>query len=450
MEGNTYLKSIGITSGTFNLLVDGVEKSININVEKNMSVAELHLRLWNEGVDFDINSLANTGKVVLKARNDGDTISLANGSTSNIAEVLGLNQNGDDKLESVKKIYKVMDADFKIMDSHIFTQSNVTAGTFTIGDAEFTIDAETKMSDLIAQINASEDSNTNAFWDAANAQLVLKSRSGGAVSIYIQEGSSNFTRILGFTYGSALNESNQVKGQNAVFSIDGQSYVSTTNTINNRIEGVTLTLKEVGESTLTIEKDKDSLADAVSNLVDSYNVLVENIDKELAKGSSTFNQSGLKLLKNQIRSLMTSSSISGSNYDTLSQIGISTKAATAGDISTSGINKLSFDKEKFMQAYSADSESVEKLLVGSESNKGVFLQLENIINNATGTTSGYFTSTENSLNKQKTRLDERIKKAEKEVTIYRQRLENKFNAMELLITKMQDQYSSFLNAGFMM
>ena len=313
---------------------------------------------------------------------------------------------------------------------------------------------------MINQINSSDQSNATARWDANNARLVLESRSTGSGYINIgstESGGSNFTDILGFTKGNNLVIENQEKGKLAEYYIGDEFKTAQTNVLDSTltgIEGVTINLKGLSlngkYTTLTIEKDKETIADAVSDMIDSYNEVIEKIDKEIAKGSDSRLASTLKLLKSQIRSFMTGVHANDGNYNKMYDIGISTKAATVGDISTSGISKLSFDKEKFMQAYSADSESVEKLLVGTDANKGLLWQLEDVLNTAVGSTTGYFSSTNNSYNKQISRLDERIRKAEKDISVYRQRLENKFNAMELLITKMQDQYSSFLNAGFMM
>ena len=151
-------------------------------------------------------------------------------------------------------------------------------------------------------INSSEDSNATAYWDSINAQLVIKSRTTGAALINIEAGTSNFTDILGFTQSewnadgtlksTKLKVDSQTLGSNAEFRINGTLFTATSNTIGSdisRIKGVTIDLKGLTEGsavTLTVERDKESLASAISDVVDSYNELMTNVDKELAVDGS--------------------------------------------------------------------------------------------------------------------------------------------------------------------
>lgn len=448
-NGNTTLKTLGITAGELVLQKGGTQVKIDIDPDKTFN------ELNKDGIEFTFDN----GHLKISAADGEEVYLVSSASATNFASITGLNHSDDGSIIGSKKLYRVNENSL-IVESGIFRGGNVDTGSFMIGNQQITIDADTTIKDVINQINSSDQSNATARWDANNARLVLESRSTGSGYINIGSagsGGSNFTDILGFTRDNNLAIENQEKGKLAEYYIGDDFKTAQTNVLDSTltgIEGVTINLKGLslnGEyTTLTIEKDKETVANAVSDMIDSYNEVIEEIDKEIAKGSDSSLASTLKLLKSQIRSFMTGVHANDGNYNKMYDIGISTKAANAGDINTSGISKLSFDKEKFMQAYSADSESVEKFLVGTDANKGVLWQLEDVLNTAVGSTTGYFSSTNNSYNKQISRLDERIRKAEKDISVYRQRLENKFNAMELLITKMQDQYSSFLNAGFMM
>ena len=177
-------------------------------------------------------------------------------------------------------------------------------------------------------------------------------------------------------------------------------------------------------------------------MVDAYNQLIENVDKQIAKGSPLDDQFTLKLIRNQIRSLMTGAVSGLGVFSNLDAVGISLEKASANNISTTNIDKLSFNKDKFMQAFGSDRDSLKALLVGTDTKNGIFQQVENVIEQAV--TIGYFTSAERSFNNQISRLDSKIEKAERAVEKYKERLEAKFASMDLLISKMQNQYSSFL------
>ena len=125
-------------------------------------------------------------------------------------------------------------------------------------------------------------------------------------------------------------------------------------------------------------------------------------------------------------------------------IGISTEDATANNISVANIDKLSFDKEKFINAFKADPNEIKQLLVGTSANLGVFSRIENIVESAVATGAGYFSSAENSYKTQIQRLDEKISRATLAVERYKARLEKKFQTMDLLISNIQNQFSTFL------
>ena len=445
---NTTMEVIGITEGTLQFKKGGT--TINLNIEKTDTFNDLNDKLGN-----DVTLSINDGKIEISS-NDDPIYYISTISSSNFESIVGLSNSENGKVIGTSKLYCV-NKNTALTTAGIFRNGDINAGTFKVGDQEITIDNNTTISDVIDQINGSETSNATARWDDHNAKLIIESRITGETAIYIQNGTSNFAEVFGFVdENNTLLIDSQELGQKALFSIDGvdgESFFNVLDSSITGITGVTINLKGVSSNgeytTLMIEKDKETLANAVSNLVDSYNTLVENIDKELAR-DTLVSQSGLKSLRNRIRSLMTSSFTNDGNYERLSTIGISTKAASPGDISTAGINKLSFDKNKFIEAFSADSDSVRKLMLGTDANKGIIWQIEDIVDTAVTSVSGYFSTTNNTYNKQISRIDNRIKKASSGVDIYRERLERKFSAMELLITKMQDQYSSFLNTGLMM
>jgi flagellar capping protein FliD len=346
-----------------------------------------------------------------------------------------------------------VNGDSKITTSGLFRAGNVNAGTFKIGLATFNIDNDTTINGLISQINTSDSANATAHWDSINGTLVLTSRTTGDFAINIENDTSNFASIMGYTTqeGSLLSEA-QEKGQNAHFTINGTSFTSTSNTIGSdvsRIAGVTINLKDVTEDEdliLTIEKDNNIVKEAVADIVDAYNDLMTNIDEELATTGNLSNQSTLKMIRNQLRSYMTSAiGTTSSRYKNLGAIGISTSSATAGDISTTSINQLTLDENVFMTALQTDARGVRALLVGNdESPNGVLTFVEDLLEKALTSVNGFFATAEKSYQTQISSINEKIARAERSVSTYKTRLENKFSSMDLLISNIQNQYSSFL------
>ena len=463
---DTKMSLLNIVNGTLTLYRDGEKATLNI--ESEQTFGDLRAQISGRFADVDIKF--EDGYLTFYSTNDGVSVEVgATTDTSNFSAITGIQSNGDGTVKSARELYCANSSSI-ITTAGLFRNGDVKAGTFKIGDAEFTITDTTSLSALISQINASQSANATAYWDSVDGKLVIQSRTTGAALVNIEAGTSNFTDIMGFTKSewadadgdgnqdigeslatvTKMNVSAQEIGDNARFSINGTYYTSTSNTIGSdvsRIKGVTINLKGIseGETTLTIERDKESIANAVSDVVDAYNDLIENVDKEIAKGSPLDDQFTLKLLRNQIRSLMTNSIGGTGVFKNLDAVGISLNAATAGDIRTDNINTLNFDKKKFIDAFDADRDALKDLLVGTDANLGIFQRVENIVENAITSSYGYFSSAESSYNKQISRLDSKIQKAKTAAERYQERLEAKFASMDLLISQIQNQYSSFLS-----
>ena len=456
---DTKMGNLNISEGTFTVYRDGEKAVFNIDPEKTFR--DLRSEIAAKFSDVDLN-LAN-GVLLFNSKTEGVNIEVgATTDTSNLQAVTGLTKNEETgRVESARALYNV-NVDSVVTDSGLFRRGQVTEGTFIVGNQEITIGSTTTLADIISQINSSEESNATAYWDSIDGKLVIKSRTTGSALINIEAGTSNFTDIMGYTSterksdGSVdvtrMNVETQTIGKNARFSINGTTYTSSSNTVTSdisRIKGLTLELKDLTEGapvTITVERDKETVANALSDVVDSYNELMKNLDEALAVDGALHSESTLKLMRNQLRNLMTSSDMGTTVFRNLDAIGISVDSASANNISTSNesIIDLTFDKDKFLEAYEADADAVKALLVGGDNNKGIFTQVETLLENALQSVTGYFAITEESYQRQITKWNDKITKENASIEKYRARLEKKFSSMDLLIAQMQQQYSSFL------
>ncbi|MCM1073278.1 MAG: flagellar filament capping protein FliD, partial [Bacteroides sp.] len=455
-DGNTKLSQLNISSGSLSIFRDGQRAVIQVNQDETFN--QLHSRITTAFADANIRFV--NGYLEFYSTSGASIDVGSTTDTSNFSAICGVSNDGTGVVRSARELYKV-NGESVITTAGLFRKGDVTEGSFIIGTAEFNITNSTTLSDIISQINASEGANATAYWDSVDGKLVIKSRTTGASFINIEAGTSNFTDIMGYTI-TERNANGSIKttrldvnlqnlGKNAVFKINGTRFTSTSNTIGSdisRITGVTINLKGInedgGSTTLTIEKDKETVATAVSDIVDAYNLLIENVDKEVARGAQLSDQFTLKLIRNQIRTLMTSSIAGTSVFKNLDAIGISLDKASASNIRTDNINVLSFNKDKFIQAFEADRDAVKELLVGNETRKGIFVQVEDIIEQAVAGVTGYFSAAEKSYDTKIKRIDSKITRAKKDAERYKARLEAKFASMDLLIAKFQNQYSSFL------
>ena len=452
---DTKMGLLNISDGTLSIYRNGEKATIQI--KKDETFGDLRSRISSAFADVDLTF--EDGYLKIFSKNPDDSIEVgATTDTSNFAAITGISSDGK-TVSSARELYCV-NSDSVIMNSGLFRRGDVTEGTFIVGDATFSISNTTTLAGLISQINSNDAANATAYWDSIDGKLVIKSRTTGSALINIEAGTSNFTDIMGYTNttwaadGSVettkMNVNVQDVGNNAKFSINGTYYTSNSNTITSdisRIKGLTINLKGLTEDssvTLTVERDKETLANAVSDIVDSYNELMKNVDEAISKDGKLHDQSVLKLVRNQLRNMMTSSDAGTTVFRNLDAIGIKVENASANNISTDNITTLTFDKDKFIQAYEADEDALKALLIGSDSNTGIFTKVETLIESSLKAVTGYFATAEASYDREVKDIENKIEKQKKALDRYRAQLEAKFASMDILIANMQQQYSSFL------
>ncbi len=453
-DDDTKLSSLGITEGSFTVYVDGVKTAIDI--DKNTTLGDLKNSLSEAGINTEVD-----GEGVLKftSAEEGKTISI--GSTtdsSNLISLTGLSLLEDGSYASTNSLFKA-NISSKLTDISSGFNSQITAGTFTIGDAEFVINENTTLSSLINDINNSEKAQATAYWDDATGKLSITSKKEGASYINIEAGTSNFTDVMGFTTterdadgnitSSKMFTESQELGKNAIFTINGTSMTSTSNVVSSdisRIAGVTLTLKKVsteedGSTKLSISQDSSGLVDAVKNFVSAYNNMLSKVDEVTANGADLHGETSLTSLKNTLRNYATGSNDSnGGVYKLLADIGISTGEADSTNLS-GDTSKLVFDETKFKKAMEENPESVEAILGGEN---GILTMMENSVEQSLKASVGFFDVKQSSLDSDIRKMEEKITKQQTKVSNYQAQLEKKFGNMELIIAQMQQNYSSFL------
>jgi flagellar hook-associated protein 2 len=140
----------------------------------------------------------------------------------------------------------------------------------------------------LTQIAAAINTQTTAVRasvinDANGARLAFVSAASGA------PGNLAVTGSLHRTDTSTINFNQAVAGLNAVLTVDGVPISSTTNTVSNVINGVTLNLAGATGSTpvtLTVVPDTSSIATAINQLVSSYNTAINAINAQFQVGAN--------------------------------------------------------------------------------------------------------------------------------------------------------------------
>ena len=144
----------------------------------------------------------------------------------------------------------------------------------------------------------------------SGSSLVLTSVTGGAAnSITLQATNSS---------GAAIANTSSQAGHDAAFTVNGQSFTRTSNTVTNAIPGVSLQLQSAGTSAVTVTSDNTSSAQTLlTNIGQAYNDLMSaftsltNYDSDPTKRGSLYGDVELQSIMDSI-SLSFSSSLTRS------------------------------------------------------------------------------------------------------------------------------------------
>ena len=423
-------------TASFSVYVDGEKQSISVG--KDDTVKSVLDKLNEKGLTAELKD----GKISIS----GDNVVVgSNSDTLNITKAFSLLKNSETGAYESYETKTIATSKDKIAD----ILGADAKGTFKIGGAEFTIDDDTTFDSLIKEINSkSDEAGVKAEFDSNNGQLVFTATTNGSFNINIEKGTSSFTDKMGFTNGSKLND--QKLGSFAIFTINGENLMASSNTISSDvtgIENVTFNLKGVStdektSTTIKVGTDSDDLVSAVKSWIEQYNKTLDLVDEQTASGATLSGESSLESLRRSVRTSASAKQSGAGEYSLLAQIGISTGKAST-DLSKL-TDHLELDEAKLIKALEEDPESVKALLVGGENNKGILTNMEDIVDESLKST-GYFTTRNNSLDRENTNIKSSASAENTKVKAYQARLQAQFQAMENMISKMQSAYSSAMS-----
>lgn len=441
--------------GQFSIYVNNEKHTIEVGPDDEVGSILDRISL-KTGLDAEIVD----GKVQISGQNGENIVIGTNGDTSNFANVMSLQKTTGGEYISSQPVSRVNVKNPLMSESSGFATS-IQEGSFKIGDATFEINSETTLQGLINKINSDPKAGANASWDPIGGKLVLTSKQEGMFNINIENISGNFTDVMGLTEtsynsdgtvaSSKLKNNSQVLGDVAKFKINGTEMVASSNTITSDISGilgVTFNLHSATEGNTTVNinvaPDFTALTDAIGDFVFNFNDALAKSDKSTGKDGLLKGESSLNTIRNGLRMTATASIEAEGLMDSLAKIGITTgKVGTAVSANT---DQLVIDKEALAKALAENPNEVKNLLIGKTPEEGVFVQLKKQVDSALNPVNGYFTSRENSFTKEIEMITKDVTNETEAMNVYKQQLTAKFQAMDMMISKMNQQFSKMQSA----
>lgn len=428
-------KGVGLTAGSAGSTISfkitnssGQTQTVKLNGSAHQTVGSV--------LDA-INSAMSSYNVQARINSSGDGIELYETGSTGAGKLKVEELNGGSAAKSLG-----------ILGEAESTHPGVLTGSFA---ATIDISGADTLDDVVTKINAAGvDAKASVINDGSSRpyRLVLTSdQTGSAGRIAFDTGSSG----LSFQALSEAHDATVVVGD--INSSDSILISSSSNTIKNAVQGLTLNLISTTDSPVqvAVNTDIDSVVSDVSSFVDSYNSILDQIDKLTSYNADT-EQGGLLLGDNAVRQVrdrlyrQVSQTLS-TDYTVrrLSSVGITGQ--------TNGGGRLTFDEEAFRTAFDADPEGVIQLFTkvatttdASGADKveyvGIAASMKVELKALSNSVDGYLTQQYNRLGDQVDLYNNRADQMQALLDKKQEQLYAQFQAMESALADLQTQQSA--------
>ena len=490
------LKSAIETYGefTFTISLDGASKAITLKKED----------ITDANGDVTEDTIINALKTEVSQK-FGDYVKLNVDETDGAKNLsLSVNFNGESGHE-----LKIIGSNASFLgfepgsSTRISTSSKLSAlgltgdkFSFEINGEKFEFTGENTIAEVISAVNKSDAGVRLSYSSISDSFSMETTEFGSGYNINITETEGGFlSRIFGsenFENG-VLKKDAVTQGTDALVSINGNEFSRSSNTFT--VEGITLQLTEVSEAkydstgaikgyhetTVSTERDTESVFNTIKSFVEDYNKMIEKLNgyvdedptyrkyaplTDAQKDEMTESQiekweekskQGLLYRDPTIRGFlqnMRSALYTRSNTSEIALYNIGIE--TSSNMDDKG--KLVIDEEKLKEALATNMEEVEKLFVGEN---GLSSKLTKIMDNAAkvssatpgelvrmaGAKESKATQTNSTLAFELKRIDERISLLNTRYNKEKDRYWKQFNAMETIISNYSSQ-SAYLGQQF--
>ncbi|MBY6192932.1 flagellar filament capping protein FliD [Marinobacter hydrocarbonoclasticus] len=369
------ISSLGIGSGVLNSdlvdqLVAAERKPTENRLNFNQQRAEALISAYGT-----LRSAITELRLPMRQLSSAENLKAFSGSSSNDAVAISVDSKAASQgsytvtVDSLAQAQSLASGTFSDRDS---TPVGSGSLTISVGDKTATINIDSSNNTLQGIAAAINDAGVGAsagVIDTGNGyRLVLSSENTGvdnAINISVADDDGVNTDVAGLSQlafdGTTNNLTETVAAKNAIVQINGIEISRATNTIDNAIDGVSLTVTEAGATSLVkVSRDLGKVADRVGAFVEKFNALQQTIkglsgfNAETGEGSLLSGDSTIRGIQNQLRQIIgrVVPGLENASVRTLSDAGITTDSENGG---------LEFDRDKFLKQLEANPDDITAL-----------------------------------------------------------------------------------------
>ncbi len=309
------------------------------------------------------------------------------------------------------------------------------SGTLTLKGQDFDLSGYATLEDAAKAINATADLGVQATLVRSNGQvnLVLTSAESGAANAFaisLSPDSSGTTTDL----SGAADARIRMGGS---YGVGGIELTSSSNTFDNVIEGVSLSVNKVHKDgdpalTLTIDQDKSATKGKAQSFVDAFNALMTSFDSLTASGSdssargSLAGDSSVRAIEGRLNTLLRT------DFGGNSLINFGISADRNG--------KLTIDTARFEAAVAKDPAGFEALFTGKDN---LLDSIDKTVASYTSTTNGMLKNRMDTLDMNLRRTNEQFDKLQQQYDSHYSRYLKQFTSMMQTMQSMEQTFGMF-------
>lgn len=328
----------------------------------------------------------------------------------------------------------------------------VGAGNLTLsaGDSEFSIEvlATDTLEDIRNKINqASENFGVSANIVNSDAGAVLtysSSKTGDGNTLSVAADDDSLASIASSAPSSAGGVSILQNAVNAETLINGQAVSGSSNTLNDKIQGTTITLNKVTTEaqTFNVSVDSEVAVKAVDEFIGAYNTLKEQLDTLSNPTSGMLaSDSNIRSVEQQLQRMFTNDLGGSTEIQSLMDLGITFNRFGEMEKSATGIGTLASGQDTFDDTLENNYSAFQNFF---SSDDGLVKKVDGLID--------LYTSSSGSLIKREESLNESLESIEIDRESLNERLVNleaslrsKYASLDSLIAQYQTS-SSYISS----
>ncbi len=444
LDDGTLAEELGIAGTHATTLVNGGNLQLKY-ISENTLLEDLNYGAGIRTGRFQITDSAGLISLINVTENQRtlqDIINLINSGTADVTA--RINDHGDGLLitdnAGGSEPLSIVDLEGSLTAADLNIAGESADGETTIdGSYEITIevDADDTLNDLVSKINSAASQ--------VRASVLNDGSTNGYRLTLTSEVSGRRGELVFDTGETGLSMDTLVRAQDAVVffgGVGGENPVvitSSTNTLTDVVGNVTVDLVGTSEDpvTLSVTQDVDNAIAELNTFVTNYNGILDRIDDYTSFNSETYTRgvllgdSTVLRIQTRLHNAVTREYQNVSPaFSHLSSVGLTIGSGA----------RLSFDEDKFREAYEEDPDSVEQLFTTAETGLGDYL--EEMLDELSRTEDGLIARADNLLADKEELLQDRIDALELLLEKKQARLEAQFAALEQSLSLLQGQQNA--------